>query len=77
MATKTNFISAEYLKAVTPLGNNIDNDKLPDSNEDRTRVNAAPSSEMPIKIRKKLELHFIEQRTFLENKFSRDLSHWF
>lgn len=28
MATKTNFISAEYLKAVTPLGNNIDNDKL-------------------------------------------------
>lgn len=54
----------------------IDKRKLPCVNDDRERVNAAPSDEMPPEIRRELEVYYRKQREYLEQKFDRDLSHW-
>jgi hypothetical protein len=55
---------------------NLDKEKLPSPEEDRRRVNAAPSDKMPQEIRQHLEIYYRKQREYLERKFDRDLSHW-
>jgi len=56
---------------------NINPELLPDSEGDQRLVNSVPAGDIPMQVREILENYYKDQLQYLENKFQRDLSHWF